>query len=707
MQIGDRLRELARNLYWTWHPEIIEVFRDLDPALWREVNHNPVDFFDRLDAGVLEAKTSELALDARISLAFHRMHEYLSMRDTWGARHAGVLGARPVLYFSAEFGLHESLPIYSGGLGVLAGDHLKAASDLGVPLVGVGLFYAKGYFRQSLDKDGWQHEDYFVSDVNKLPMNRAVDADGKPLRVRVRTRESTICAEVWTAQVGRNRLLLLDTNVQENTPDDQALTSILYGGDSRVRIRQELVLGVGGLLAAEAMGICPGVIHLNEGHSVFATLAAARSMMRREGRGFNDVREKVATMTVFTTHTPVPAGHDRFDADLIERNLGPLREELDLSPRDFMSLGRVEPDDERELFCMTVLGLKMAQYRNAVSARHARLSRAMWRRVWPKLPEDMVPIGHITNGVHSTSWLAVPMAPLFERHLGIDWEDRMHDALTWQGIDKIDDEEFWEQHQILKVRLIEYVTRCVARQEAQRGRPGGQAPAPVRLDPMALTIGFARRFAEYKRADLLASDVERLERLVNNPGKPVQIIFAGKAHPNSEGGKLLIQQIFRITRRPSLAGRVVFLEDHDMNVGRHLVQGADVWLNNPRRPMEACGTSGQKVVFNGGLNLSIPDGWWAEAYDGANGFVIGCGLEHADAAHQDNIDRSALYDVLENEVVPMFYDRNNKGIPHRWIARQKNAMQSLPWRFSAQRMVRDYTMRCYLPAAGGVTCSLP
>ncbi len=703
MEIADRLCELAQNLYWTWHPEIIEIFRDLDPSLWREVNHNPVEFFDRLDPKVLAEKTAELALDARVNLAFHQMQDYLNASGTWGARHAGVLYAHPVLYFSAEFGLHESLPIYSGGLGVLAGDHLKAASDLGVPLVGVGLFYAKGYFRQKLDKDGWQQEDYFVSDVNKLPITRVLAADGKPLRVRVPTRPSTICAEVWAAQIGRNRLLLLDTNVDENTPDDRALTSILYGGDQNVRIRQEVVLGVGGLLAAHALGICPGVIHLNEGHSVFATLAAARMMMQREGRSFEDVREKVSAMTVFTTHTPVEAGHDRFDADMIEQTLGPLREDIGLSRQELMSLGRVDPDNESEPFCMTVLGLKMAQCRNAVSARHARLSRAMWRRIWPKLPEDMVPIGHITNGVHSKSWLAVPLAPLFDRYLSMGWQERMHDAQTWAGIDKIDDEEFWEQHQVLKVRLIDYVRRCVARQEARRG---GE-PVEDRLDPTALTIGFARRFASYKRADLLLGDIERLERLVGNPDKPVQIVYAGKAHPNSEDGKRLIQEIVRASRRPALAGRVVFIEDHDMNVGRHLVQGADVWLNTPRRPMEACGTSGQKVVFNGGLNLSIPDGWWAEGYDGSNGFAIGCGLEHADADIQDRLDRDELFDVLENQVVPMYYDRGDRGIPYRWVARQKNAMRSLPWRFSARRMLRDYTRQCYLPAAGGISCCLP
>jgi len=446
------------------------------------------------------------------------------------------------------------------------------------------------------------------------------------------------------------------------------------------------------------------VLHMNEGHAGFAPLERVAHLVHYQGLASDEAWSVVRATTAFTTHTPVPAGHDRFDANLIERTLGPLREDLGLSSHDLMALGRVEPGDDGESFCMTVLGLKMAKYRNGVSARHARLTRSMWQKIWPELPEDIVPIGHITNGVHVKSWLSVPMAPLFDRYLGCEWEDRMHDAQTWARIDRIPDEEFWELHQILKVRLIEYVARCLVRQEAQRGN---QDASPIPMDPNVLTIGFARRFAGYKRADLIVSDVERLEKLVNNPARPVQLIFAGKAHPNSEEGKKLIQHIVQISRRPALAGKIAFIEDHDMNVGRHLVQGADVWLNNPRRPMEACGTSGQKVVFNGGLNLSIPDGWWAEGYDGSNGFAIGCGIEHADIARQDEIDRGMIYDVLENEVVPLFYDRDEKGIAHRWVARQKNAMRSLPWRFSARRMMRDYTMRCYLPAAGGETSWMP
>ena len=700
MDIAERLRDLARNLYWTWHPELIEIFRDLDPSLWRHVNHNPVEFLARLDRQRLQTKASELSLDARISQGFHQMHEYLDSPDTWGAWHAGPLRARPVAYFAAEFGLHESLPIYSGGLGVLAGDHLKSASDLGVPLVGVGLFYAKGYFRQHLDENGWQQEDYFVSDASTLPMRRANDPEGRPLRVRVETRQDAIWAAVWTARVGRNWLILLDTNVEDNTPADQTLTSRLYGGDHRVRIRQELVLGVGGLRALEAMGVFPGVIHLNEGHSAFAALEQSRTLMTREARRFPDVWETVSSQTVFTTHTPVEAGHDRFDPSLIEETLGPLREELGLSETELLALGRVNPHDDAEPFCMTVLGLKMSQHRNGVSARHGRLSRAMWRTVWPELPVDMVPVGHVTNGVHVRSWLAVPMVPMYERYLGADWQERMDKPQTWTAVDEIDDEEFWEQHEILRARLIEYVCRRMDRRGAG---PGSTATS---LEPARLTIGFARRFASYKRADLLFRDPGRLRKLLSDPDRPVQIVCAGKAHPDNDEGKRLIQKIFQAMHDPGFAGRIVFIEDHDMNVGRHLVQGADLWLNTPRRPFEACGTSGQKAVLNGGLNLSVLDGWWAEAYDGTNGFAIGCGCEHVDPARQDQLDAEALYDTLENDVVPLFYDRDEKGIPLGWIARQKNAIRSLPWRFSARRMVMDYTKRCYLPAVGGATCSL-
>jgi len=704
MPLHEQLQDLARNLYWVWHPEIIEIFRDLDPQLWREVNHNPVVFLARLSPEEVERKAEPLTLQARVTHALHQLEAYLEASYTWGACHGGVLRVRPVAYFSAEFGLHESLPIYSGGLGVLAGDHLKSASDLGVPLVGVGLFYAKGYFDQRLDANGRQQEAYFSADVNSLPIDLATDGRGKPLVVTVRTRSSEVRVKVWTAEVGRCRLVLLDTHVDSNRDDDKNLTAQLYGGDVQVRIRQELVLGVAGMRALEALDIHPGVLHMNEGHCAFAVLERARRLMERDGRSFADVAEQAAAGTVFTTHTPIEAGHDRFAPDLVEEVLGPTREALGLAPKDFLALGRRNPDDAGEPFCMTVLALKMSRYRNGVSALHGRVSRAMWRGLWPGLPVDRVPIGHITNGVHVASWLAAPMAGIYRDHLGPDWERNLCTPETWHAMDGVDQEEFWQQHQTLKTSLVHFVRRRLRAQSAERGEeePRTADGRPL-LDPGIFTVGFARRFASYKRATLLFTDLDRLGALVNHADRPMQVIFAGKAHPNDGTGKDLLRQVIEVTRQKRFRERLVFVENHDINVARHLAQGVDLWLNTPRRPNEACGTSGQKAVLNGGLNASVLDGWWAEAWDGTNGFAIGDGAERTDTADQDRRDAQALYDILEHQALPLFYDRNDRGVPHGWIRRQMAAVRTLAWRFCARRMVMDYTRLCYVPAAGGAT----
>jgi len=703
VDIAQRLAALAENLYWTWQPELIELFRDLDPSLWRQTDHNPVQFLDRMDAETLEHRAEELALEARISRAFHGMENYLERTDTWGHRHAGPLRRRPVAYLSAEFGLHESLPLYAGGLGVLAGDHLKAASDLGLPLVGVGLFYARGYFRQRLDASGWQNEEYSVSDPESLPLQVATDGEGNPLHVAVRTRSEEIRLLVRTARVGRNQLVLLDSHVDGNSDAARQLTGALYGGGPEVRLRQELILGIGGLRALRAMGIEPGVLHLNEGHSTLAVLELARWLMDSNGRPFDDVREEAATRTVFTTHTPVEAGHDRFNPALVEEVLGPMRDKLGLSQEALLELGQVRPDGD-EPFCMTVLGLKMARARTAVSARHGRIARRMWKALWPGREESEVPIGHVTNGVHVASWLAIPLASLYAQHLGPDWQERISAPQTWEPLLRADPLEVWEQHQVLKVRLIACVRRMLSRQAEHRG--DAEAP-PCALRPEVLTLGFARRFAPYKRAGLLLTDLDRLNRLVNHPQRPVQIIYAGKAHPADEQGKRLLQRVVEITRDERFAGKVVFVEDHDINVGRHLVQGVDVWLNTPLRPMEACGTSGQKAVMNGALHLSVLDGWWAEAFDGHNGFALGCTGEQAAPEHQDEQDAPGLYEALETQVAPLYYERQPNGVPQAWVDRQKHAIRSLGWRYNARRMVLDYATRCYLPAAGTLTCSLP
>jgi len=703
----ERLWALARNLWWSWDHDSVDLFLDLDPARWSQLNHNPVSLLAEFPLRKLEARAAELALHSRINYAYRRLLEYQEDERTWGARHAGVLRTRPVAYFSAEFGVHESLPVYSGGLGVLAGDHIKSASDLDIPLVGVGLFYGQGYFRQRLDREGWQHEEYLETDVNQLPMQAAIGRNGRPVVVQVKTRHGSIRAKVWRVKVGRCDLFLLDSDVEGNAPEDRELTSRLYGGDGRVRVHQELLLGVGGLRALKSMGITPGVLHLNEGHSGFAVLEAIRLRMEEEGLSFEKAVPRVSREVVFTTHTPVPAGHDRFDSDLVEEHLGPLRESLGLTRESFMALGREKPNNTDEPFCMTVLGLRLSRRANAVSSLHGEVSRAMWTGLSPGKLEDSVPIGHITNGVHVPSWLAPQMFRLYDRHLGTGWHLRSSEAKIWEGIENVDDGELWETHLNLKSRLVDYVRRRAVKQAMRRD----EAPEVLQrlqrvLSQDALTIGFARRFATYKRANLILTDIERLASMVSDPKRPVQFVFAGKAHPHDEPGKRVLQQIARLMRDSQFADKLVFVEDYDINVGRNFVQGVDVWLNNPRRPLEASGTSGQKVVLNGGLNLSVLDGWWAEAYDGLNGFAIGTGRTHSDMNVHDSRDGEDLLRVLREEVIPLYYQRDRDGLPRGWIKRMKRTIRTLGWRFNADRMVMDYTLKCYVPAAGGTSSDM-
>ena len=705
--ILDKLRELARNLWWTWQPSVINLFRELDPALWRSTDHNPIEFLNQIPPEQLERRAAEMALHSRIDYAFRRLHEYLKDTDSWGAKYAANLRPRPVAYFSAEFGLHESLPIYSGGLGVLAGDHLKSSSDLGIPLVGIGLLYDQGYFRQSLNAEGWQQEAYLQANRELLPVEEARGPDGKPVTVAIDTHAGVLHAKLWRVEVGRTLLLLLDSNVPENNDYDRALTARLYGGDARVRIRQEVLLGIGGVRALQAVGIQPAVIHLNEGHSAFAGLEMIRSVMADQEVPFGEAVRDVAGMTVFTTHTPVAAGHDRFPAALVEEHLGKLREQMHLSYEDFMGLGRVYPHDPNEPYCMTVLALKLSRHANGVSALHGQVSRRMWHPLFPNKAEEEVPIGHITNGVHVQTWLAPQMHQLFDKTFGIDWPGRMREPSTWRAIDEVDDGELWEAHQVLKARLIDFVRRRLADQARRRGEEDAAARRTREaLDLEVLTIGFARRFATYKRANLVLSDAEALAAMVSSADRPVQFVFAGKAHPEDQLGKALIQNIVKLTKDTRFSHRIVFVEDYDMNVARHLVQGVDVWLNNPRRPQEASGTSGEKALLNGVLNCSILDGWWAEAYDGTNGFAIGTGQTHSSPPVQDERDHDALARVLAEQVIPLYYDRDASGLPRHWIARQKAAIRGLGWRFNADRMVMDYVQNGYLPAALGQSCAM-
>ena len=705
--IYDKLQELAGNLWWSWQPEVTAIFRAIDPVLWSESSHNPVLLLREYGPDRLESRARDEVLHSRINRAYRQWQQYMDSHDTWGDTHAGVLGFRPAAYFSAEFGLHESLRIYSGGLGILAGDHLKSASDLGIPLVGVGLFYHEGYFTQYVDGDGWQQEDYYHADTGDLPLVEAIGADGKPVVISVETRTGQIHARVWRMDVGRVPLFLLDTNIEQNSERDRQLTARLYGGDQRTRIRQELMLSVGGIRALAALGIDPRVIHMNEGHSAFAGIEIIRMRMKNHEMTFDDALRETAASGVFTTHTPVPAGHDRFDAGLVEEHLGPLSDELGLSQQSFMGLGRVDPHNESESFCMTVLAFKTSRRANAVSNLHGVVSRRMWHGLWPYRSEEEIPIGHITNGVHVSTWLAPQMRFLYDRVLPANWFLKTGEPEVWAGFEQVTPGELWETHQSLKNRLIVYSRRRLTAAARRRGADEDEiAGLQNVLDPQALLIGFARRFAPYKRADLIMREIDRLAAIVESSDRPVQFVFAGKAHPADDHGKAILQRIVKLSNDPGFRGSVVFLEDYDMNLGRHLVQGVDVWLNNPRRPLEASGTSGQKVVLNGGLNLSVPDGWWAEAFDGANGFAIGTGHVHTNQDIQDAADGEALLRVLQEEVVPLYYERDADDLPQGWIRRMKRAVRTLGWRFNADRMVMDYVRECYVPAAGSLSCDM-
>jgi glycogen phosphorylase len=707
-KLKSQLSDLSVNLWWAWNPHIIKLFRDLDPEAFRAANHNPVSVLAGFGPDRFESLGQDVALRARVDGAYRELREYLGATRTWASANAGPLRVRPVAYFSAEFGIHESLPIYSGGLGVLAGDHLKSASDLGLPLVAVGLFYRESYFRQRIGRDGWQRAEYVRSPAELLPAQPALDPTGKRIIIEVPLSKETLRAQVWEIAVGRNRLLLLDTDVDGNSEESRQLAARLYFGDQRIRIRQELLLGVGGVRALHAAGINWGGLHLNEGHSAFATLEYTRLLMELTGADFRTCAQEVAQNTVFTTHTPVDAGHDRFPPELVDDHLEPLRRSLGLSEPEFLGLGRIRPEDNREALCMTVLAFKMSRYANGVSALHGRITRKSWQVLWPHHREDEVPVGHITNGVHVRTWLAPAMQELYSKHLGADWRDRLPDPLMWARIDNVPDAELWATHQGLKAALVQFVRRRVSEQRRRNDYPDEFVrAAETALDPEALTIGFARRFATYKRASLIFSDLERLTRLVTDAKRPVQLVFSGKAHPADRPGQAVLRQVHESSIVGDLKHNVLFIEDYDINVGRHLVQGVDVWLNNPRRPQEASGTSGQKVLLNGGLNFSVLDGWWAEAYDGLNGFAIGDGITHVSTEEQDRRDALSIYETLENQIIPLYYQRDDDGVPRGWAGRMKRTIRTLGWRFNTDRMVIDYTNNCYLPAAGAESCRMP
>jgi starch phosphorylase len=650
---------------------------------------------------VPQERYDEVLQDESFLASMDRVHRefraYMDAETWFGRNHPGAKGQ--IAYFSCEYGLDEGLPVYSGGLGVLSGDHLKSASDLGLPLTGVGILYREGYFRQYLNADGYQQEAYPENDWYTMPVHLVHGEDGAPVTVEVEFPEETLTAQVWRVQVGRVSLLLLDANIPANSPELRSVTDQLYGGDREMRIRQEMLLAVGGLRALRAVGIEPAVCHINEGHSAFLALERIAHTMETEGVGYAEAIELVRASNVFTTHTPVPAGNERFDPDLAHRYLEPIIRRLGLSWDQVLALGRENPADQNEAFCMTVLALKLSAHCNGVAKLHGKVSRQMWKEIWPGVPTDEVPIGHVTNGIHTRGWLSHDIHALFDRYLGPAFREKPTDLEVFERVESIPDSELWRTHERRRERLVSFVRRRFIERSRQRGAAQRElAMAEEVLDPEALTIGFARRFATYKRGTLLFHDADRLDRILNNPDRPVQLLFAGKSHPHDEPGKALIRELVHRSREDRFRGKIVFIEDYDMAVARYLTQGVDVWLNTPRRPLEASGTSGMKAAVNGALNCSILDGWWDEGYSPEVGWAIGNREEYDDPGLQDWIESQALYELLETEIAPLFYTRGRDGLPRGWIRKMKDSMRILGAAFNTSRMLLDYSQSMYLPA---------
>ena len=694
------LHKLAYNLWWCWNADAVALFRRIDVDLWKELEHSPV----KLLGATAQERFEQLAKDEGFLAHMDRVEESLNnymSAPTWFQDTYGAEKQARIAYFSAEFGIHESIPVYSGGLGVLAGDHLKSASDLGIPLCGVTLMYREGYFRQYLNIDGWQQERYPENDFFNLPLIPETMPDGSPLTVSVHLPGRDVHARLWRVQVGRVPLYLLDCNIPQNRPADRNITAQLYGGDQHMRIEQEIVLGIGGIRALKALGKMPTICHMNEGHSAFCSLERIRLLMEESNYPYSTAFEAVKAGTCFTTHTPVPAGNDAFPAHMMDQYFGDYIKGLKLDRTTFLNLGREKPDNEQENFSMTVLAIRMANTSNGVAKLHGVVSRKMWKSIFPEVPESEVPISSVTNGVHTQTWISPEISELYHRYLGVQWEEQPTNFEIWQRVEHVPDAELWRIHERRREKLVLFARRCLRQQLSRRGASPAEIEASDEvLDPDALTIGFARRFATYKRGNLIFRNLERLSAILNSKDRPVQIVFSGKAHPKDHGGKELIAQVVQYARRAELRRHVVFLEDYDMNVARYLVQGVDVWLNNPRRPLEASGTSGMKVNCNGGLNLSVLDGWWDEGYLGDNGWAIGRGEEYTkeQEPYQDDVESRSIYDLIEQEIVPAFYTRGNDNLPRAWLKRMKRSIATNVPVFNTNRMVKEYTETCYIPS---------
>ena len=697
----DRLPELTYNLWWSWTPEARNLFKRLDYALWRRTQHNPVQMLQEMTEEQLEAAAKDAAFIRHYEKVMMLYDEKVKSTDAWFPNNYPDLQNQIIAYFSFEFGLHSSLPIYSGGLGILSGDHAKEASDLGLPFVGVGFMYPQGYFRQRIPAHGWQEAVYQQLNMNQAPIAPVYLDEDEELHISVYLGDRNVYARVWHVHVGRISLYLLDTDVDENDPWDRELSARLYSGDSEMRIRQEIMLGIGGVRTLRALGFSPTVWHMNEGHSAFLLLELIRDKVR-EGMSYEDAKAFVTKQSVFTTHTPVPAGHDAFTFDVVSRYFNGFWDDLGLSREEFLALGEHQ-ETWGQAFNMTILALKLAGQSNAVSQLHGEVSREMWQGVWPETKNVAdVPIVGITNGVHLPTWIGSEISGLYAKYLGPNWIDNQDDPAIWQRLADMPDKELWNMHQVLKHKLMDFLRGRARRRwvagvnDATQVMTGGTL-----LDPDALTIGFARRFATYKRADLIFRDIDRLKKLLLDVHRPVQLLFAGKAHPADDPGKSLIQRIYNFTKNNELGGRVAFVEDYEIHMARYLTQGVDIWLNTPRRPREASGTSGMKAAVNGVPNLSILDGWWVEGYNGANGWAIGKNIDYVDQELQDDEDANSIYRLLEDEIVPLYYKRDHDDVPRGWAEVMRESIRSNAPQFSMTRMIKEYTTKLYIPAMKG------
>lgn len=693
------LRKIAFNLWWTWNPDAVSLFNRMDPGLWTSTHHNPVEMFGKLSQSRFDELVSDESFVSHLERVSSALDSYM-VEKTWYHKTYGKVEKPMIAYFSAEYGITECLPFYSGGLGILAGDHLKSSSDIGIPLVGLGLMYQVGYFRQYLNTDGWQGESYPVNDFYNMPVTLEKGFDGNPLMIEVDYPGRKVKAQIWRIQVGRVPLFLLDTNLEENSPLDRQITNRLYGGGKEHRIKQEMLIGFGGIKALEVLDLTPRMFHMNEGHSAFLALERIRKYMKENGLSFNEAMIATKSGSLFTTHTPVPAGIDMFPTDLVDTYFSSYWINLGVSRKDFMGLGKQNPDDNLEEFSMAVLALRLSAHSNGVSRLHSKVSKQLWKNLWPQIPGDEIPIGYVSNGIHHLSWISGEIASLYDRYLGPDWKRNPQVGKIWKGLDYIPAEELWRTHERRRERLVSFVRKRLKGQLQRRGLTSSEvAKADEVLDPEALTIGFARRFATYKRGTLIFRDLERLKRIINNRDKPVQFIFAGKAHPKDQEGKKMIQEIIHIVNwDEDLKKKIVFLEDYDAEVARYMVEGVDVWLNTPRRPMEASGTSGMKASANGVLNMSVLDGWWDEIYTPDIGWAIGRGEIYDDSSYQDAVESNAMYELLEKDVVPLFYEWSSDRLPYKWIEKMKASLKAICPTYNTNRMVYEYDKKFYQPA---------